>query len=218
MNGAVQIIEANMEISAEVRWFWQGKGPANMQEWFSNAEFHDCTAGGGGLRTDAYLSDPKQAELGIKLRGNKPGVEVKGLVAVLAEGCRDRPFAGPIEIWTKWSSEALPLMGAALISVNKRRWLRKFDTAGPKVREIALDAQELPVNEDQLPEEGCNVEYTMISIEGFTPWVTLGFEAFGTLDTVTSSLRRTTARLSLRPPPALADCWCASYPAWLQRL
>jgi hypothetical protein len=56
-----------MEVSAEIRWFWQGAGPAGLQGWFNLAEFHDCAAGGGGMRTDAYLSEPQQAELGIKL-------------------------------------------------------------------------------------------------------------------------------------------------------
>ncbi len=142
-----------MEVSAEIRWFWQGAGPAGLQGWFNLAEFHDCAAGGGGMRTDAYLSEPQQAELGIKLRQHKSGVEIKGLVAVIANGCQDRPFLGPIEIWSKWSSEALSLGGATLIPVAKRRWLRKFDTAGPRVREIALDAQELPLKGGRLPDE-----------------------------------------------------------------
>ena len=50
-----------------------------------------------------------QVELGIKLRGNRTGTEVKGLVAGLAEGSQDSPFVGPIEIWVKWWSEALSL-------------------------------------------------------------------------------------------------------------
>jgi hypothetical protein len=150
-------VEAVMEASAELRWFWQGAEPAALQQWFSDAELHDCAAGGGCLRTDTYLFDPQQAELGIKLRGNKTGVEVKGLVAVTAEGCRD-----------------------------------------------------------PLPEEGCNVEYTQISVEGSPPCVTLSFEAFGALDAVAVNLRRTTATLAMRRPPALVGGWRASYPSWLR--
>jgi hypothetical protein len=208
-----------MEVSAEIRWFWQGTGPANLQAWFTGREFHDCTAGGGNRRQDAYLCDPQQAELGIKLRGNKPGVEVKGLVAsVVADGCRDHPFGGPIEIWSKWPSVALSLAAAQVIPVNKRRWLRTFDNVGAEVREIALDAQERPVNEHELPDEGGNVEYTEISVAGLPPWATFGFEAFGSLQTVIGNLRRLTAQMSRRSPPALTHGWCASYPAWLQRL
>jgi hypothetical protein len=160
-----------VELSAEIRWFWQGSGPTGLREWFTDASFHDCGAGGGGLRADAYLSDPRQVELGIKLRGNKKGVEVKGLVAVPADSCSSSPFVGPIEIWVKWSSESLSLAGADLVHVSKRRWLRKFGFTGPELREIALDIDELPVEGDRLPKEGCNVEDTEISVEALR-WVT----------------------------------------------
>ena len=120
------------------------------------------------------LLDPQQAELGIKLRGGKSGAEVKGLVATIAEGCRHPPFVGPIEIWAKWPSAALTLMGASVIQVNKRRWMRKFDTASARVREIPLDVQENLTHGHQVPDDGCNVEYTEISVSGFPPWIILG--------------------------------------------
>jgi len=204
-----------VQLSAEIRWFWEGAGLPGLKEWFVSAQFHDCAAGGGNLRTDAYLSDPQQTELGIKLRGNQ--TEVKGLVAIVAEG-PGHPFLGQVEIWTKWSSKALSLGGARLILVNKRRWLRKFDCANSPFEEIALNVQELRVDGGCLPNEGCNVEYTEISVAAGQPWVTFGFEAFGTLDTVTDYLRQAMARVSLRHPPMPVDGWNASYPRWLQRV
>ena len=207
-----------MEVSAEIRWFWQGLGPPGLKEWFTDACFHDCPVGGGGHRVDAYLSDPQQVELGVKLRGKKTGVEVKGLVAVLADGCTDSPFVGPVEIWGKWSSEALSLAGASLVLVSKRRWLRKFGSLGLELREIALDINEFPKDGRHLPNDGCNVEYAEISVEAGLGWVTLGFEAFGALDNVMVSLRRTTARLSLRQCPKFVGGWSGSYPKWLQRV
>jgi hypothetical protein len=207
-----------VELSAEIRWFWQGTGPPSLKEWFTEASCHNFPAGGGTRRVDAYLSDPRQVELGVKLRGNKTGVEVKGLLAVLAESCQDSPFVGPIEIWAKWSSEALSLAGEDLVLVSKRRWLRKFGSLGLELREIALDVNELPIDGRRLPEEGCNVEYTEISVEAGLGWVTLGFEAFGTLDNIAACLRRATTRLSLRQCPVLSGGWSASYPRWLQRI
>jgi len=202
-----------MEVSAEIRWFWQGTGPTGLHAWFS-----DCADGGGIPRTDVYLLDPQQAELGIKLRGGKSGIEVKGLVATIANGSRHPSFAGPIEIWTKWPSTALSLTGAAVIQVNKTRRLRKFDTAWTPVREVSLDAQEHPSDGQRLPDEGCDVEYTEISVDGFPPWVTFGFEAFGLLETVAGNLRSVAARLAQRRPPPFDLGWCASYPLWLRRL
>jgi hypothetical protein len=206
-----------MQVSAEIRWFWQGAGPPLLRAWFMDARFHEHSVGGGSVRTDAYLPDPQQADLGIKLRGSESGVEIKGLVAVSREACFDAPFVGSIEVWSKWSSNELRLSDAALTAVSKHRWLRKFSTNGAQVQEIALDAQELPIDKDHLPTEGCDVEYTEISINGSSSWVTLGFEAFGTLDTVVANLRRVTAHVSRRRPPAFGSAWRASYPVWLQR-
>jgi hypothetical protein len=211
-----------MQVSAEIRWFWEAAAPGEVRTWFTGGPLIECPPGGGSVRTDAYLHDPHQDELGIKLRGgnsgNKPGVEIKGLVASIQDGCRDRPFDGPLEIWTKWSSAALSLTGVKLTRVNKRRWLRIFHIVGDELREIALDADEHPIDEPGSASEGCILEYTEVSVEGFAPWTTLGFEAFGSLQTVAGNLRLVTARLAQRSTPTLAGGWCASYPVWLQRV
>ena len=207
-----------MELSAETRWFWRGAGPPELRQWFMDASLHTCAPGGGRLRVDAYLSDRGQVELGIKRRGHRKGVEVKGLVAVLAGECDDRPFVGPVEIWAKWSSEALSLTGMDRIVVRKRRWLRKFGPLGSDYQEIALGADESPIDGRSLPSEGCNVEYTEISLDGGRVWTTLGFEAFGSLDKIAASLLRTTEHLSMRRSPTLVGAWHASYPRWLQQV
>src|SRR5262245_8798045 len=72
-----------MFVSAEIRWFWHNVPSAEFQHWFLSADAHGYAAGGGTPREDRYLLDPGQVELGIKMRGPKPGAEVKGLVAVL---------------------------------------------------------------------------------------------------------------------------------------
>lgn len=105
---------------------------------------------------------------------------------------------------------------AALIAVSKHRWLRKFGINGGQVQEMTLNGQELPIDKDYLSAEGCDVEYTEISIDGSSSWVTLGFEAFGTLDTIVANLHRVTAHFSRRHPPPFGKAWRASYPVWLQ--
>jgi hypothetical protein len=70
---------------------------------------------------DEYLYDPSQAELGLKCRGGRTGVEVKGLVAVTWGGLAAAPFVGPIELWTKWASEPLGLNSHATVATEKRR-------------------------------------------------------------------------------------------------
>src|SRR5262245_44954616 len=62
----------HMQVSAETRWFWSESVDA-FREWFGGSAAHGGKEAGGGAasRTDEYLRDPKQAELGIKKRGGK---------------------------------------------------------------------------------------------------------------------------------------------------
>lgn len=203
-----------MQVSAEIRWFWPNLPPAGLRAWFCEAGADWCAAGGGNKRIDEYLSDPGQAELGIKRRGGKSGVEIKGLVSVVRDGLAQPPFAGSVEIWTKWTSERLDLGTLATIGTTKRRWLRKFDSAVTPAREVALYAAEKPL-EGRLPDEGCNVELTEVTLPGGPVWWTLGFEAFGSIETVRHSLAAAAERLSERRPPSLERGFLASYPAWL---
>jgi hypothetical protein len=205
-----------MQVSAEIRWFWLGRAPEGLEHWFRSADAHGCPAGGGGSRTDEYLRDPGQEELGLKRRGSKPGVEVKGLVAVKREGIAAAPFTGPVETWTKLSTQALQI--SSTIAVEKQRWLRKFDTSGAEPVEVPLGENESPAEKDRaLPGRGCNVELTRITVGG-AEWWTLGFESFGALATVEDSLRATGAVVAARRPPPLGDPLQASYPAWLAQL
>ena len=77
-----------MFVSAEIRWFYPDECPANLHRWFGEMS---PAPGGGKLRIDVYLSQTNQSEVSIKIRGGRPGVEIKGLVTV----CRSElvPFA-----------------------------------------------------------------------------------------------------------------------------
>jgi hypothetical protein len=104
--------------------------------------------------------------------------------------------------------------GSRSIVVVKQRWLRKFDTAA-EPWELSLDARELPLAGQARPAAGCNLELTKVEIEGLAgTWWTLGFEAFGDLDEVVSSLNRTLAATGC---PAV-DGAEMSYPEWLDSL
>jgi hypothetical protein len=205
-----------MQVSAEIRWFWHDASPPGIEDWFCKADAHYCSAGGGGTRVDEYLRDASQVELGLKRRGGKKGVEVKGLVAVTWSGLAVGPFAGPVEVWTKWTSEPLELNSTSTVNTTKRRWLRKFDTIVPLPQEIPLDTEEKPLDNRPLPALGCNVELTQVSLLNGDVWWTLGFEAFGTIRTVENDLRAVATILAARRPPGLGDGLLASYPAWLK--
>jgi hypothetical protein len=204
------IKEFFMKTSAECRWFWRKDAAAALGDWFVDSDIHDIRASGGDTRTDHYLADANQAELGIKRRGTDRGVEIKGLVSLLGAECLAPPFEGPIELWTKWVSDTLTLNAVPLIPLRKRRWLRQFDTSESALCQTTLNLGQ--------PKQGCTVEYTEILVDGFPPWVTLGFEAFGPLEGLTESLQRTAAWLASRRPPAVGPGVRASYPEWLRQL
>lgn len=203
----------DVQISAESRWFWSQSTPDGLGDWFCRKDPHDFPAGGGKDRRDDYLRDPNQSELGIKRRGGKPGIEVKGLVSRVS-GLSTEPFMGPVELWTKWTSGTVELDPASTIVTQKRRWVRKFDTSDGSPREIQVDEDE--GIREPLPDRGCNVEFTKLTMPNGKLWWTLGFEAFGTLNDVESSLRNVVAAMAMRDPPGLGRALPFSYPAFLK--
>jgi hypothetical protein len=113
-----------MFVSAEIRWFYPDECPANLHRWFGEMS---PAPGGGKLRIDEYLSQTNQSEVSIKIRGGRPGVEIKGLVAV----CRSElvPFAPYVELWCKWRLQASALEMTKRMIIQKTRWIPTYDTS-----------------------------------------------------------------------------------------
>jgi hypothetical protein len=65
----------------------------------------------------------------------------------------------------------------------------------------------------QWPTRGCGVELTRIAVAG-ERWWSLGFEAFGHLESVAADLRAVARLMARRRPPSLAGGRLLSYP-WL---
>jgi len=77
--------------------------------------------------------------------------------------------------------------------IQKTRSIRTYDTSRAAIVEIPLQADEKPLNGQPLPQQGCNVEISKIQIaEEPRQWWTLGFEAFGDLDSAPGNLLKTT--------------------------
>jgi hypothetical protein len=207
-----------VQVTAEIRWFWDDPAEAGRcRDWFWSAEAFGGKPGGGKERVDEYLWDKDQPELGIKRRGNKPGLEIKGLVARAVCGFQLGDLSGPVDIWTKWSTESADLQLSQSLRIAKVRWLRKWSTDGDVVSELALGGNEQPLNAP-IYSTGCNLEFTEIHLPKGGPWWTLGFEAFGELSTVAHSLELVAKLLNHRNAPPSSAGRCASYPAWIARL
>jgi len=199
-----------MLLSAEVRWFWQGSMPP-LSGWFAA---WSPGPGGGTERPDKYLVDPSQTELGIKNRAAKPGLEIKSLVSV-RRLLRLGPLTATAQIWTKVPTNSFDLAGLPCVTVNKRRWLRKYDTANSKAREIELGKDEKPIS-GEWPVNGCNVEFTEVWFEDSTKlWTSLGFEAFGPLERVEETLAAIVEHVGSRRFPDVGPGITMSYPEWL---
>jgi hypothetical protein len=203
-----------MLISAELRWFWKDAPPSGLESWFRSGSF---PPGGGILRRDEYLLDPSQTELGLKKRGGGSGVEVKGLIGfgTTIPG----PFAARVQLWAKWASKTVSIDHLPRIVAAKTRWVRKFDTTTADIRELVLDASEQPKDRSTSPPEcGCLIEFVDIQLgDAQIAWWGLAFEAFGPLDSVQESLRRTTERVAHPTPPSLEGGFELSYPEWFSR-
>jgi hypothetical protein len=200
-----------MFVSAEIRWFYPDECPTNLHRWFGEMS---PAPGGGKLRIDEYLSQTNQSEVSIKKRGGKPGVEIKGLIAV----CRSElvPFAPYVELWCKWRLHASALEMTKRMIIQKTRWIRTYDTSGAAIVEIPLQADEKPLNGQPLPQQGCNVEISKIQIaEEPRQWWTLGFEAFGDLDSAPGNLLKTTQYLIAYSFPLPICGEFLNYPSWL---
>jgi len=207
-----------MQVSAEIRWFWaEPAEAAKCRDWFWSSEAFGGKPGGGKERVDEYLWDKGQTELGIKRRGGKPGLEMKGLVARGVSGFQLGSLSGPVDIWTKWSTESADLQLSPSLRIAKVRWLRKWSTDAGVVRELALRADEQPFDAPAFS-TGCNLEFTEIRLPAGGQWWTLGFEAFGELSTVAHSLELAAKLLARRSAPGFPAGRCASYPAWIAGL
>jgi hypothetical protein len=211
-----------MLISAELRWFWEGDCPDDVSQWFHRAR---PEPGGGETRQDVYLlasDDPRQDQsaasdrvrIGIKKRGEKPGVEIKGLVSIV-KGSGTKPFGDDVQLWCKWTFIG-DLNFQKVITTHKTRWLRKFDTGGKSVTEIPLGPDEKPLNGAKLPDQGCNLELTRVTVDrSRREWWTLGFEAFGQIDSAQKNLAQATAFATSASSPSTTSGMFKSYPEWL---
>jgi hypothetical protein len=200
-----------MLLSAEVRWFWRGRCPQLVHDWFFES---GLPPGGGHSRIDRYVSQRSEPEISLKKRGDQLGFDVKGLVT--RNSPELVPLAPHIEIWCKWPCTIPGFRLTDEVAITKTRWLRKFDTSKYVRSEIPLDSGERPNKGYSLPVQGCNVELTEVQIVGHSEvWWTLGFKAFGDLDSVSTNLT-----LTLMPEKPVLERIVASgafvsYPAWL---
>jgi hypothetical protein len=201
-----------MRVTAEMRWFWPNECPPDLKSWF----FKPSPRAGGGLpRFDEYVQQSNASELGIKKRGSKAGIEVKGLIGTLS--CPELMSLAPhCELWCKWTASDLLLNKTNSLMTKKVRWIRRLDTSGPAAYEVPVGPDEAPLNGRWL-QEGCNLTLTKVQIVGVAgEWWTFCFEAFGDLESAPNNLQAATKHVRSMSFPQPNGAFL-SYPAWLSK-
>jgi hypothetical protein len=200
-----------MQPSMEVRWFFEGQIPAEVVKWFHAS---DHAPQDEPERIDVYLALPDTDDLGVKLRAGK-NVEVKRRLAGVGVVDVWPGSEGYLEKWAKWSypldpNGKRPDVGQPIgswLEVKKHRWTRKFEVMSGAIAEV--DAA-------SLPDEGCNLEIGELVLLD-KHWSTVGFEAFGQLDTVEANLRLALAHVHKdHDLPRLPLAHSYAYPRWLR--
>lgn len=189
-----------MYVTSELRLWWQ-HCPAELEPWWDSLP----QPARSEERTDLYLSDFDQAEIGIKGRDGrkrKDGAEIKQLVAKIGD------YRGkPVELWVKSDSPALNIAGLSTIAVHKALQLRDFGADGTPSRR-------------QNDDGACHVELAEVRCAGAErSWWTLGFEASGALGNVQTILRHTLdSMVPSLAGNAFSSAIAGGYPLWLSRI
>jgi len=184
-------------VSAEIRWFWPKTCPPLVLEQFHRNE----AVSDGRRRADIYLRLAGQSELGVKRRGNKPGIELKGLVAI--RPLHSGSLASSCQLWCKWSADSKVPSEWPQFPVAKTRWLRHFEVS--------------PKQEKGESQQGCRLELTKVEIAGSEICWTLGFEAFGEFDRLVDHLSSAIGQAGITSE-ASRDGLFLSYPAWIEHV
>ena len=200
--------------TAEVRWFFEGPVPDEIERWFCRGDLLSQAA----PREDHYLLFPASLGLNVKLREGR--LEIKSLVKALGARTLATDITGHVQMWEKRSGgdaalrefERLRTSAPHLwIAVKKERLLRKFSLDGGSIKEAAAGKVFLS--------EGCTVELTRIAVDGKAHW-SFAFEAYGDPSRVEESLMRVASHVlsdKRRLQGAFSPANSHSYPEWLER-
>lgn len=204
-----------MFTTAEVRWFFEGPIPDDIEQWFCRSSL----ALNAAPREDHYLLFPAALGLGLKLREGR--LEIKPLVESLGVRTFTADVAGIIQVWKKEvygepavkEFERLRTSAPHLwIAVRKERTLRKFSREGAAIVEVPADRVFL--------RDGCNAELTKVTVDGSAYW-SFNFEAYGNPAGVEDYLQQVAVHVlkdDRRPSYPFSAKNSCSYPEWLERL
>ena len=198
-----------VDLTTELRWFFDGPLPADVRSWFMPEDV--------GLlerRCDTYLFDGRH-DTGVKQRSRRT-LELKIRTGRSEPASVADDVHGNIETWRRWSpaDHLLSLEDETVwVDIDKMIVKRRFGT----------DGQEKLLSESTraMTGEGCDAEIAALLASGREAW-TLAFAAFGQPDTHRNSLRTAWRSLSMRlAPPGWLELGIGrsyGYPEWISKV
>ena len=181
--------------TTEVRWFYPGDFPPQIQTWFGVVadEIMDEAS-----REDVYLLNTLGGRFGIKLRGGL--LEVKERTHTHGHHTFTPGVIGILESWVKLS---FPLAAMP----NSEGWPSSW-VAVKKTRQLS------PIKRHN-SNSNCFLELTNVEVLN-QHWWTLGLEAFGSIDRNHKHLMDSASQVfSSSKPPVLEEGASIGYPTWL---
>jgi hypothetical protein len=188
-----------MIFSAETRWFFSGRVPHEIDDWFLAGRRRVPHRGADEARVDHYLVSPGCDRVGVKLR-NEVLLEIKTAIGNPQRLTLVPGIEGYLETFLKWSCPDRSVAG--IESADPRPWV-------PVRKNRSLLTASLPA--------GCHAELTRIELTGALHW-TFALEAIGPVEHAHALLLECGNRFfELRgtPPLALTLERSLSYAAWL---
>lgn len=174
----------------EVRWFYAGNIPENVEYWFK----HNCLLSPIKVpekREDVYLYLPKCDYLGIKLR--QGALEIKWRYPQSNAIRFGSLIEGNLEKWKKWrcldsTEETFQLAqigdNPIWVRVAKVRYSQLYQVTANTAKPVSTDTDIDDVD------NGCTLELTNVEINGNT-WWSIALEAFGEHSKLKSNLQLT---------------------------
>ncbi|MBL7164240.1 MAG: hypothetical protein ISS57_16725, partial [Anaerolineales bacterium] len=143
--------------TVEVRWFYRGAIPGDIQTWFDQIAKEYIVQ---PARLDTYLLQSNNTDLGIKLRQGR--IEIKQRFQQHGDIDFHKHVSGVVEGWRKWSfliareqtSYFSPaILGDTWLGVKKTRSLYTFQITDSRVKSVPIP---------DYSAGGCNLELTRI--------------------------------------------------------
>ena len=170
-----RFIVPRMLTTYEVRWFYSGNIPENIESWFKQNCFLASTKS-SSEREDVYLYTPECDYLGVKLR--QGGLEVKWCNPEKDTVHFGSLVEGNVEKWKKWrcsdfSGESFQFSQIAdnplWVKVKKVRYSQLYTVVLKLPKAVSTDID---------IDNGCSLELTNVEVNG-NQWWSISLEAFG---------------------------------------